>query len=29
MTAQIVHEGVASLLGPQTKGDADVDGTHD
>ncbi len=24
----IVHEGVASLLGPQTKGDADVDGTH-
>ena len=23
----VVHEGVASLLGPQTKGDADVDGT--
>ena len=25
---KVVHEGVASLLGPQTKGDADVDGTH-
>ena len=24
---KVVHEGVASLLGPQTKGDADVDGT--
>ena len=24
----IVHEGVASLLGPHTKGDAHVDGTH-
>ena len=23
-----VHEGVASLLAPQTKGDADVDGTR-
>jgi NAD(P) transhydrogenase subunit alpha len=25
---KVVHEGVASLLGPQTKGDADVDGTR-
>jgi NAD(P) transhydrogenase subunit alpha len=25
---KVVHEGVASLLSPQTKGDADVDGTH-
>ena len=25
---KVVHEGVASLLGPQTKGDADVDGTQ-
>jgi NAD(P) transhydrogenase subunit alpha len=24
---KVVHEGVASLLGPQTKGDVDVDGT--
>jgi NAD(P) transhydrogenase subunit alpha len=25
---KVVHEGVASLLGPQTKGDVDVDGTR-
>ncbi len=25
---KVVHESVASLLGPQTKGDADVDGTR-
>jgi NAD(P) transhydrogenase subunit alpha len=25
---KVVHEGFASLLGPQTKGDADVDGTR-
>ncbi len=26
--SKVVNEGVASLLGPQTKGDADVDGTR-
>jgi NAD(P) transhydrogenase subunit alpha len=25
---KVVQESVASLLGPQTKGDADVDGTR-